>query len=340
MKGDDDLRLAFVGMHPTRRRTLIDRYGSSKAVLDRIKRRAEDVPDHARLAAAVPAAERRHQLSSQGIQVLLKESFPGQLAELPDSPDVLFARGELPSQPGVAVVGSRKASAYGLRLAEQFGAAIAVAGWPVVSGLAKGIDGAAHRGAVESGGVTIAVLGNGIDRWYPAAHRSLGNSILNGGGAVVSEYPPGTPPSGWRFPPRNRIISGLSAVTVVVEAASRGGALITARAAIDHGREVLAVPGDVDRTTSEGCNLLIRDGAIPVLGPDDLVEAASLILGPPAKSAGAGGGEMERVIGPLGRSVDWIVEQTDRSASDILAELARLEAEGRVAWKGGLVVAC
>ena len=340
MNGDDDLRLAFVGMHPRRRRALVDRYGSARAVLDRIKRGTEDVPDHARRAAEVPAAERRLQLGAAGVEVLVKGALPGHLAELPDSPDVLFARGKLPSQPGVAVVGSRKASAYGLRLAERFGAALARAGWPVVSGLAKGIDGAAHRGSVESGGVTAAVLGNGIDRWYPAAHRSLGISILESGGAVVSEYPPGTPPSGWRFPPRNRIISGLSAVTVVVEAASRGGALITARAAVDHGREVLAVPGDVDRATSEGCNLLIRDGAIPVLGPDDLVEAVSLILGTPAKSGKEGSGEIERLIGPVGRPVDWIAEQTNLSITEILAELARLETEGRVAWKGGMVVVC
>lgn len=338
MSGDHDLRLAYVGMHPTRRRTLIERYGSSKAVISRIKRGSERVPDHARLAAEVPAAERRRQLGSMGIRVVMKEDMPPHLAELPDSPDLLFVRGELPSQPGVAVVGSRKASAYGLRLAEEFGAAIAAAGWPVVSGLAKGIDGAAHSGSVKSSGVTIAVLGNGVDRWYPAAHKSLGKSILGGGGAVVSEYPPGTPPSGWRFPPRNRIISGLSALTVVVEAASRGGALITARAAIDHGREVLAVPGDVDRVTSEGCNLLIRDGAIPVLGPEDLVEAVSLVLGPPAASPTEKRGELEELIGPVGRSVDWIVERTSRPVTEVLAELARLESQGRVVWSGGSVV--
>lgn len=155
----------------------------------------------------------------------------------------------------------------------------------------------------------------------------------------MSEYPPGTPPSGWRFPPRNRIISGLSAVTVVVEARSNGGALITARAAVEHGREVLAVPGDVDRPTSEGCNLIIRDGAIPVLGASDLVEAVSLVLGPPRKLEDKPLSAMSALIGPVGRSVDWLVEQTCRRPEEVLADLARLEAAGEVRWMGGLIVA-
>lgn len=333
------LQLAFVGMHPTRRRTLLEKHGSAGRVLRRIAGGAEKVPPHAREAAKVPADRREGELSAAGIRAVFREDLPDHLASLPDAPDVLFVRGRLPGARGVAVVGTRKATSYGLRLAEQFGHALAGAGWPVMSGLAKGIDAAAHRGAVGLGGVSVAVLGCGPDRWYPASNRALGESILHTDGAVVSEYPPGTPPSGWRFPPRNRIISGLSAVTVVVEARPNGGALITARAALEHGREVLAVPGDVDRATSEGCNLIIRDGAIPVLGAADLVEAVSLVLGPPKGIASGRSDGLVELIGPVGRTIDWIVEEVDRPAGEVMADLARLEASKQIRRVGGLIVA-
>ncbi len=151
----------------------------------------------------------------------------------------------------------------------------------MISGLARGIDGAAHRGVVAAGGVGVAVLGNGLDISYPPEHADLESDLVAGGGAIVTEYSPGTPPEGWRFPPRNRIISGLASAVVVVEAAAKGGALITANYALEHGRPVFAVPGDVRRSTSEGCNRLIRDGAHPVLDPEDLIEELSLVLGPP-----------------------------------------------------------
>jgi DNA processing protein len=335
---DDRLRLAFVGMHPSRRTALLERYGSARALLARLENGRERLPTHARAAAAVPAEVRRIELSEAGIEPRFREDLPAHLAELPDAPDVLFVRGRIPTARGVAVVGTRRATAYGLRLAEQFGEALAAAGWPVNSGLAKGIDGAAHRGALAMGGTTVAVLGCGPDRWYPARHRQLGESILDTGGAVVSEYPPGTPPSGWRFPPRNRIISGLSALTVVVEARPDGGALITARSAVDQGREVLAVPGDVDRKTSEGCNLLIRDGAIPVLGADDLVEAVSLVLGPPRRKQADPADDLVALIGPIGRSIEWIVEHTGCSPAQVLANVAMLETAGSVRRTGGVVV--
>ena len=333
------LQLAFVGMHPTRRRSLLEKYASAGRVLQRIARGAEKVPPHAREAAKVSPEQRLGELSAAGIRAVFREDLPDHLAFLPDAPDVLFVRGRLPRERGVAVVGTRKATSYGLRLAEQFGHALAGAGWPVMSGLAKGVDAAAHRGAVDSDGVSVAVLGCGPDRWYPASNRALGETILSTGGAVVSEYPPGTPPSGWRFPPRNRIISGLSAVTVVVEARPNGGALITARAALEHGREVLAVPGDVDRATSEGCNLIIRDGAIPVLGAADLVEAVSLVLGPPTGIPASSSGGLVELIGPVGRTIDWVVEAVDRPPGEVLADLARLEASKQVHWVGGLIVA-
>ncbi len=334
---DDRLALAYTGMHPTRRRSLVEQYGSARAVLVRIRNGVVQVPDHARQAAAVPAAERRAELAGAGIGVVYREELPPHLGQLPDAPDLVFVRGRLPREPGVAVVGTRKATAYGLRLAEQFGHALAGAGLTVVSGLAKGVDAAAHRGALAGDGLTVAVMGCGPDRWYPAVNRRLGESILAAGGVIVSEYPPGTGPAGWRFPPRNRIISGLSALTVVVEARMDGGALITARAAIEHGREVLAVPGDVDRPSSEGCNHLIRDGAIPVLGPCDLVEAVSLVPGMSAKGLQRDEA-LERLVGTAGRSLEAIVETTGRPVGEVLAELGRLEAEGRIAWVDGLAV--
>ena len=207
--------------------------------------------------------------------------YPAHLGELPGAPDVLFVRGRLPAEPGVAIVGTRRCTRYGMGLARVYGQACASAGWPVVSGLARGADGEAHRGVVDAGGVGVAVLGCGPDIVYPAEHRSLAEGLLAAGGAIVTEYPPGTRPEPWRFPPRNRIISGLAAAVVVVEAAETGGALITAAAALEQGRHVFAVPGDVGRETSRGCNLLIRDGATPVLDPADLLASLSLLLGRP-----------------------------------------------------------
>ncbi len=211
----------------------------------------------------------------------------------------------------------------------------------MVSGLARGVDGAAHQGTLDAGGVGVAVLGSGPDVWYPAAHRRLGEALVAAGGAVATEYPPGAPPEGWRFPPRNRIISGLAAVVVVVEARTDGGALITARRGLEQGREVFAVPGDVDRETSAGCNLLIRDGAHPVLGPEDLVAAVSLVLGPPASPAATAANRepLLAALGPVGRTPDWLAQQLGVPPPQLLAEVARLEAAGRVRREGGLVIA-
>ncbi|MFQ5518034.1 MAG: DNA-processing protein DprA [Acidimicrobiia bacterium] len=204
-------------------------------------------------------------------------SYPAGLCSLADPPAVLHVDGSVPLCLGVAVVGTRRATSYGLEVAESYGRALAAAGWTVVSGLARGVDAAAHRGTVAGGGVGVAVLGSGLDVVYPPENRGLARQLVSGGGAVVSEYGEGTPPQPWHFPARNRLIVGLSAAVVVVESAVRGGALITARIAAEIGRPVFAVPGDIDRETSLGCNLLIRDGAIPVLDGGDLLEALSVV---------------------------------------------------------------
>jgi DNA processing protein len=329
------LQLAYVGMHPDRRTELVERHGSPESVLDAIERGRIEVPDRARRAAAVSADERLDQLASAGVGICLRENMPDHLAELPDAPDLLFVRGALPAEPGVAVVGSRRATGYGTSLARRYGTALASAGWPVVSGLARGVDGAAHRGVVAAHGCGAAVLGSGPDVWYPKEHEELGRALVANNGAIVTEYPPGTPPNGWRFPPRNRIISGLSRIVVVVEAARTGGALITARKALAQGRDVFAVPGDVDRPTSEGCNRVIRDGALPVLDPDDLIEAVSVVLGPP-ESALTRESSDEKIDDVVGRTIDELA--LEHPVSEVLARVARLEALGLVRREGGRVV--
>jgi len=290
---DHRLRLAFSGLHPERIHELLSRFDGAVGAIDAVKRRRVKASDAIRSNLAVPAAQRRADLAALGIDIVMRGAFPypSHLDRFEDAPDVLFVRGDLPLIPGVAIVGTRRCTAYGLELADAYGRAVAEAAWPVVSGLARGIDGAAHRGMAAAGGRGVAVLGCGIDVAYPREHRRLGDQILELGGALVSEYPPGSRPDPWRFPPRNRIIATLSAAVVVVEAGITGGALITAVKAAEYGIPVFAMPGDVDRKASEGTNRLIRDGAFPVFDPDDLVQELSLIRdlatakGEPAPSA-------------------------------------------------------
>lgn len=281
MSDDARLRMAFSGLHPIRSGELRSRFGGASGAVVAIERGRVKASDSIRAAVAVPATRRRAELGSLGIEAVFRgePTYPDHLDVFEDAPDVLFVRGSLPQDPGVGIIGTRRCTAYGLELAEAYGRAVALAGWFVVSGLARGIDGAAHRGMVSAQGIGVAVLGCGIDVSYPREHRRLGDQILEAGGAIVSEYPPGSRPDAWKFPPRNRIIAGLSAAVVVVEAAKTGGALITAVKAAEYGIPVFAMPGDVDRRTSEGTNRLIRDGAFPVLDPDDLIEELDLVYG-------------------------------------------------------------
>jgi DNA processing protein len=205
------------------------------------------------------------------------DGFPDRLRVYADAPRWLFSVGAMPVGQSIGIVGSRSCTSYGAELAEAYGRAAAHAGWVVVSGLARGIDAHAHSGALDAGGQCVAVFGSGIDVVYPRSNRGLHRRLLDGSGLVLSEFPPGTRPDAWRFPTRNRVIAGMSDVILVVEASERGGALITARIALDYGVPVYAVPGDVDRTTSAGTNRLIRDGAFPIFGPDDLSTVLSLV---------------------------------------------------------------
>jgi DNA processing protein len=216
------------------------------------------------------------------------DEFPRLLAAIHDPPPRLFARGaadiKVLHEPAVAIVGARACSAYGRSVTRSLARELAAAGLVVVSGMARGIDGEAHRGALEGGGRTVAVLGCGIDRDYPAAHAELARRIGEGG-LVVSEYEPGVEPAPWRFPARNRIIAGLCSATVVVEARERSGALITADFALEEGRDVLAVPGEITSAFSAGTNALLRLGATPVTCTADVLELYGLESRPPQRAS-------------------------------------------------------
>ncbi|MGH8872307.1 MAG: DNA-processing protein DprA [Acidimicrobiia bacterium] len=260
-------------------------------------------------------------------------AYPVGLLDLEDPPE-LYVKGETTAAPAVAVVGTRRCTRYGLTLAEAFGSALSGAGWTTVSGLARGIDAAAHRGAVRAGGEAVAVLGSGVDVIYPAENARLYHQILDGHGAVMSEYPPGTRPDRWRFPARNRIIAAIASAVVVVEAGEKGGALITARLGAELGRPVLVVPGDVDRPASVGCNRLIRDGAHPVLGVDDLLVELELTLGAPPRSWRRTGTDI-----PLtGVAIDDLPGMWGCTPTEALARVARMEIAGEIRRSGNLVL--
>jgi DNA processing protein len=334
---DARLQVAFGGLHPDRVRDLYASHGPERT-LRRLAGGAIKTTARVRSAVAVPADVRREQLGTAGIRVLYRgeDGFPQGLADMPDSPDLLFVRGELSGISAVAVVGTRRCTSYGRRIATEYGRAIAAAGWPLISGLARGIDGAAHSGTLARNGVGVAVLGSGIDVMYPREHAEIAVDLIANGGAVISESPPGTPPEAWRFPPRNRIISGLVDAVVVVEATVRGGALITAEAALRHGNQVFAVPGDVGRASSAGCNLLIRDGAAPVHDPADLIESLELVLGPAPQAARQRDetalGDLDHTLVDLIRSgvvdVDSIVGCAAAGPAEVLAALGGLELAG------------
>jgi DNA processing protein len=219
--------------------------------------------------------------ASLGVQAIAfgQSGYPVQLADIPDPPAVLFYIGSvelLCNMRSVAVIGSRRCSVYGRTTARQISMRLCQSGACVVSGLARGIDGEAHRGALDGGGPTVAVMGGGLDVIYPPEHARLAAKIA-GNGCLVSEYPPGIRPAKYTFPERNRIISGLCTALIVVEAGERSGTMITVGTALDQGRDVYAVPGELGRSTSRGTNRLLRDGAGIVLSPEELMEELNLI---------------------------------------------------------------
>jgi DNA processing protein len=268
------------------------------------------------------------------VRLLERSRFPPLLHAIYDPPARLYIRGnaDLDVLEGrtVAIVGARACSPYGAQVARRLGSELAAAGTVVVSGLARGVDGEAHRGALESGGLTVAVLGCGIDRDYPAAHAELARRICEQG-LIVSEYEPGVEPAPWRFPARNRIIAGLSAATVVVEARERSGALITADLALEEGRDVLAVPGEITSLLSTGTNALLKLGAAPCTGAADVldvfgIEAAERDCAEPIGPAAA-------VFAALPAAADELVVATGLDARAVAVALAELELAG-LAYEG------
>jgi DNA processing protein len=308
----------------------------------------------------------------RGVEILLERDprYPPLLGRIDDSPGLLFVRGEI--QPcdalAVAIVGARHATTYGVQVAEQLGGALARAGYTVVSGLARGIDAAGHRGALAAGGRTLAVLGSGVLSVYPPENQSLAEEVI-ASGAVISESPPLTKPNPGLFPQRNRIISGLSLGVVVVQAAERSGAMITARLAGEQGREVFAVPGDIGCRMSKGCHKLIQDGAKLVGGIDDILEelgplfeavvategfhfgsaaghaSVSPAVSQPRRAAEQVLGETERQVfaavpdGPEGCLIDCVIDHTGLAASQVLATLSTLETRRLVKRLAGSRVA-
>ncbi len=276
------------------------------------------------------------------------DDFPPQLENVDSVPVALFVIGnpDLLLQPQLAIVGSRNASPQGLADSRDFAAQLAAAGLVITSGLADGVDGAAHRAALDAGGRTVAVLGTGVDRLYPRKHEALARDIV-AEGALVSEFPLGTPPHARNFPRRNRIISGLSLGTLVIEAGLRSGSLITARLASEQGREVMAVPGSIHLPTKQGCHKLIRDGAALVEHPR---EVRDLLAGPAQRFGRELGERLQQmsgaddttpvdaalapVLNALGEapaSLDELAERTRMPAAGVSSALLELELAGHVA---------
>jgi DNA processing protein len=355
---DTDERLYWIGFNkvkgigPMRMRALLSYFGSAAAAWSASQgelRRAGLGEKLAENVAAVRAGldlEKYYAaIQARGIQALLWDdaAYPRRLKDIDQPPPVLYLRGELTADDdwSVAVVGTRKITAYGRQVTEDVSGLLARSGVTVVSGLARGVDAVAHEAALNAGRRTIAVLGNGLDQIYPPEHRAMAEKIIRQG-ALVSDYAPGTPPDKVNFPPRNRIISGLSLGVVVIEAGERSGALITAQFAAEQGREVFAVPGSITAPQSAGCNRLIQQGAHPLLDPREVLQALDLsalhekravrvIL--PADETEA------RLLSNLTREpahVDDLRAAVDLPVEKVSAALALMELKGMVRQVGGM----
>jgi len=295
----DSLRLSLItGIGPRLRKALLERFGTAGAVLDAAPTDLRTVQGIGaeltrRIAVARETIDVQAELelcSQNGVAILSDDdrAYPRVLREIHDPPGILFLRGAILPQDAlaIAIVGSRHATQYGKAQAERLAGSLARAGVTIVSGLARGIDAAAHRGALAAGGRTLAVLGSGVLNLYPPEHDELAAEVI-AHGALISECPPRSPPLSGAFPQRNRIISGLSLGVLVIEASTHSGALITARHAMEQGREVYAVPGRVDNRMAQGCHRLIRDGAKLVETADDVLEELGPLVAPTTTSEGA-----------------------------------------------------
>jgi len=354
------LRLhALPGLGPRRYRRLLEAFASASAALG--------APAAAWQALGLPAAcaeaRRSGEVRQQAAQALAwleapqrqllflgESSYPALLAELSDAPPLLFVEGDaaLLERPQLAMVGSRRASKPGLDTARAFARQLAGAGFVVTSGLALGIDGAAHRGALETAGKTVAVLGTGLQRLYPARHIPLAAEILAGGGALVSELPLDCPPQAANFPRRNRIISGLSLGVLVVEASPSSGSLITARLAAEQGREVYAIPGSIHHPGARGCHQLIRDGATLVETVEHILEALrgwQNLAPPPSPLPDDLAQAAERhpllaLLHAAPQTSEQLALASGWPLARVLAALTELELDGAVAREGERWMGC
>ncbi len=345
----DTLRLAMVsGVGPLIRKNLLERFGSSKAVLAAAPSELSEVSGVGpKVSRAISEANEQIDVAAEiercrqdGVDIVIEsdDCYPRMLQEIHDPPGVLFVRGTLEPKDalGIAIVGMRHASPYGLRQAERLAGSLARAGLTIISGLARGIDAAAHRGALAAGGRTLAVLGGGVSNIYPPEHGKLAEQVI-AQGALMSESLPLAEPFSGSFPQRNRIISGMSLGVIVVEAAQRSGALITARHAMEQGREVFAVPGRVDSRNARGCHQLLRDGARLVESADDVLEE----LGPLVEAVPCDEGrvvhhpaelklnELEQqvlaAIGEESTSIDHVMTETGLPVPRVLSAISVLE---------------
>jgi DNA processing protein len=350
------------GVGPRTLKLLLQRFGQPTAVLDAAPSDLREVPGVGpKLSRAIALAREQIDVEEElrlcrenDIQIITTrdEAYPRVLLEIEDPPPTLFVRGELtpPDALAIAVVGSRHATRYGTTQSTKLAAGLARAGLTIVSGLARGIDAAAHRGALDAEGRTIAVLGGGLLNLYPPENAKLADDIAQHG-AVLSEAPPRFAPTSGSFPQRNRIISGLSLGTIIVEASDRSGALITARHAMEQGREVFAVPGRIDSRASRGCHALIRDGAKLVECPEHVLEE----LGPLVSAAPQEDGTVLRhpaelqlndtertvlqAIDTEPTQIDAVVQETGLPIHRVLSTLSVLEMRRLIVRTSGNQVA-
>ena len=335
---------------PISYRQLLRRFGNAQQALAALPDLAGRGGTAYRPAATVRIEAEIAAVRGAGARYLFHDApeYPALLGELESAPPILIVRGDaaIAARPCVAVVGARNASAAAVKLARDFAAALSEAGLAVVSGLARGIDGAAHRGALNGSGGTIGVIASGIDISYPPEHADLQEQVASQG-LLIAEQPPGTEPLARHFPSRNRIIAGLAAGTVVVEAAPRSGSLITARLAGEAGREVMAIPGSPLEPRSQGCNQLIRDGAVLVQSAADVIELIEGFAGSPRSSfreaaadyafiddtAVGFGDAPANIAGMLTRApvaVDELIRQSGEAPAAVHLALLELELAGRL----------
>lgn len=302
-----------------------------------------------RKSGKLPADYSRHKefLDQACVKILSLDSkdYPFLLSEISAPPAVLFVKGSIEklALPQIAIVGSRRSTAQGIKLANEFSEQLGGAGFTITSGLALGIDGAAHSGAIAANALTFAVMGTGMDQIYPSRHKQLAEDILTSGGALLSEFMLGSPPKPQHFPRRNRIVTGLSLGVLVVEAGLRSGSLISARLAVEQGRAVCAVPGSLRSPVSEGCNQLIREGATLVTNAEQVVEQLGPLLGVYSEiSAGQLSDNRAAVSEKNDQhwllktisfdpcTVDRLCDLSGQPAAQVTSALAELELEGKI----------